>query len=186
MFVWAMALSASMTLAGAPVSEPEIPVTEGKDLPAVSGPLGNTEKLRNLVSPLGNSRFDLQIRRSSRQVGTVPTVAVPPGNVAVAHTIVYPAGWQGYRVVAAPGEKIKARLRGTHQAWFVVRCVNKWGQLEKGMFQNLIYTGNPEASYINPKNEDSTVFFVVDTTEIVQGNEPFTLTFTREKVEPAK
>ncbi len=125
--------------------------------------------------------MDVQIRRSARRVGSVPTVAVPPGDVSVLHQVLYPAGWQGYRVEAAPGEKVKARLRGDHAAWFVVRCVNKWGQWEKGMLQNVIHTGNPEASYLNPKNEPSTFYFVVDTTEIVSGTEPYTITFTHEK-----
>ena len=41
--------------------------------------------------------------------------------------------------------------------------------------RNLIGTGNPEATYTNPKHEANTVFFVVDTTEPDVTGEPYTL-----------
>jgi len=168
-------------LGGMVFAEPAAPVAmAGKDLKPVPGPMVNPEYLRDLVSRMGNSDMDLMIRRSARRIGIVPALAVPAGNVAVTHRVSYPAGWQAFQVEAAPGEKIKARLRGEHEAWFVVRCVAKMGNLEKGMLQNLIQTGNPEASYRNFRKEARTVYFVVDTSEIVTSSEPFTITFTRE------
>jgi len=66
----------------------------------------------------------------------------------------------------------------------MVRCVNRMGQLEKGMLQNMIPTGNPEASFINEGTEAKTVYFVVDTTMYLNGSEPYTLTFTSGPVKP--
>ena len=148
------------------------------------GPLAQTERLRDVVGGMGNSRMDLEIRRSARNGGTVPAVGVPPGNVAITHKVMYPAGWQAYAVEAAPGEKLKARLTGDHQAWFLVRCVTRHGQIEKGMLQNLIPTGNPEASYENHKPKATTIYFVVDTTDTAGSTEPYTLTITREPALP--
>ena len=165
---------------------PELVKVEGKDLPQVPGPLVNHERLRDLVSPIGNTGMDLAIRRASRRNGTVPARAVPPGNVVVSHKVEYPAGWFAFRVEVAPGEKIKARLHGDHEAWFVVRCVTRMGQLEKGMLQNLIQRGKPEATYTSYKKEPTMVYFVVDTKEIVAGSEPYTLTITREAPAQAK
>jgi hypothetical protein len=165
---------------------PEMVKTQGKDLPRVPGPLVNAERLKDLATPFGSSSIDLTIRRASRNTGSVPAVAVPPGNVEVSHQVDYPAGWFAFRVEVAPGEKVKARLRSDHEAWFVVRCLNKMGMLEKGMLQNLIHRGNPEASYTNFKKVPTMVYFVADTKEIVLGNEPYTITFTREAPAPPK
>jgi len=158
---------------------PEIVKVEGKDLRKVPGPLAQTERLRDPVMAMGESRMGLEIRRSARSGGTVPTVAAPAGNSAIAHKVTYPAGWQAFAVEAAPGETLKARLTGDHQAWFLVRCVTRQGHLEKGMLQNLIATGNPEASYTNHKPKATTVYFVVDTTDTAGSTEPYTLTITR-------
>ncbi|BDU73055.1 hypothetical protein [Mesoterricola silvestris] len=162
----------------------------GKALPVVAGPMPS-ERLRDLAGGPGNSGIDVKIRRSARRTGFLPAVEVPRGEVlAITHEISSPAGWQAYRVDTAPGEKIHARLRADHEPWFVVKCVNRNGQLEQGMLQNLIRTGNPEATYVNPGKGPVTVYFVVDTTEILTGKEPYVLTLTREKVngagEPAK
>jgi hypothetical protein len=169
----------AMAQTPAPVPEP-VPV-EGKDLKIVPGPLTSSDPHSDPMPLMGVSRMDLGMRRSARRAGTIPAVDVPPGDVAVAHQTVYPAGWQAYRVEAGPGETVKARLRGSHEAWFMVRCVGKMGQLEKGMLQNRIGTGNPEASFINPKAVPATVYFVVDTTDTSGAREPYTLVITRSK-----
>ena len=121
----------------------------------------------------------------ARRGNFVRCVAVPPGEVAIAHRVTYPAGWQAYQVEVPPGEKIKARLRGDHEGWFVVRCVTRMGQLAPGMLRNLIPTGNPEGFYENVGKAPATVYFVVDTTEVTGGDEPYTVTFTRERPAPA-
>ncbi len=155
----------------------------GKDLPSVPGPVATRENLPDLVGPIGNSGMELGIRRSARRGGFVPALAVPAGDTEIAHMVNSQAGWQAYRVEVAPGEKVHARLRGDHEAWFVVRCVNRMGLIERGMLQNRIHTGNPEASYINPKQEAVTVFFVVDTSETSALGEAYTLTILHLKPE---
>lgn len=74
----------------------------------------------------------------------------------------YPAGWRGYGFAVPPGEKIHIRLRHPSEGWFSLRMMNKWGQLEPGMLQNLIPTGNPEVSYKNLTNKAKAVYMLVD------------------------
>ena len=88
------------------------------------------------------------------------------------------AGWKAYRVDVPAKGAIHVRLRGEHEAWFRVGTVNQWGVLEKGMLQNVIPTGNPEASYKNPKDETVSIFFIVDTTELNVQGETYTLEVT--------
>ena len=167
----------ALVLAQAPAPEPV--QVDGKDLPKVAGPLVSRMRLPDLVGRIGNSDIDLGIRRSSRRMGSIPAVAVPAGDVAVSHEVMQPAGWYAYQVEAAPGETVKARVRADHNAWFVVRCVDRNGLLAKGMLQNLHPTGNPEASFINYEKEKVRVFFIVDTTEVFSASEPYVLTFLR-------
>ena len=117
----------------------------------------------------------MQMRESARRGPSIPAVALPAGSVAVADTVGSVAGWKAYRIEVPPGVKVHARIHAVHEAWFTVRAVNRLGALEKGMLQNLILTGNPEASYTNPKAEANTIFFVVDTTEPDVSSEPYTL-----------
>lgn len=157
----------------------EIAKVEGKDLPSVPGPLTGSPYLKDPLAAVTATPMELQMRGIARRVGYVPAVAVPGGDVVVTHAVDPMAGWMAFRVEAAPGETLKARLRGDHEGWYLMRCVNKWGQIEQGMLPNLIPTGNPEASYTNPRGEAYTVFFVVDTTMIPLPNEKFEVTFLR-------
>ncbi len=177
MRAWVMGiLVAGLALAETPAVE-----VLGSALKVVPGPIPS-ERLRDLAGGPGNSAIDVRIRRSARRTGFLPAVEVPKGEaIAITHEVSGPAGWQAYRVETAPGEKVHARLRSEHEAWYVVKCVNRNGQLEQGMLQNLIRTGNPEATYQNPGKQAATVYFVVDTTEILGGRESYVLTFTREK-----
>ncbi|HET8901060.1 MAG TPA: hypothetical protein VFM84_03890 [Holophagaceae bacterium] len=151
----------------------------GKDLAAVPGPFVDrycgVPGYHDPTAGPGNSPIQMQIRESARRGPSIPAVALPEGPVAVADTIGSPAGWKAYRVDVPPGAKVHARVHGPHQGWFLVRTVNRMGTLEKGMLQNLMLTGNPEASYTNPKTETNTIFFVVDTTEPDVNGEPYTL-----------
>lgn len=153
----------------------EIPEVEGKTLPVVPGPM--TERMPDPARGLGRPNLGDQIRRQARRTASLPAVAVPSAPVAVLDRIAEPAGWRAYRMEVPAKATVHARLTGDHEAWFLVRVVNRWGQIEQGMLQNRIPTGNPEASFINPKNEAVTVFFVVDTTETGTQNEAFRLTF---------
>lgn len=169
-----LTLSATL-LAQSPAPLP----VDGTTLKSAPGPMVVAENLPDLVTRMGNSRMDLEFRRSARAMGSVPAVDLPPGDVVVTHTVLLPAGWRAYRFVAGPGERVHARLRGDHPAWFAVRCVARQGQLKPGMMQNKIPTGNPEASYLNRDPAPSEAYFVVDTTEVLTGDEPYTLTITR-------
>ena len=70
------------------------------------------------------------------------------------------------------------RLRGMHEGWFLIRTVNKWGNLEEGMLQNKIKTGNPEARYTNSTKGAKSIYFVVDTSELNIIGEECTLEVT--------
>lgn len=74
----------------------------------------------------------------------------------------YPAGWKAYGIAVPPGEKVHLRLRHPAEGWFSVRMMDKWGQLEPGMLQNLIPTGNPEVSYKNLTDKPRAVYILVD------------------------
>jgi len=151
----------------------------GKDLQAVPGPLvdrfSSVLGSRDPAVGPGNSRFDMEIRSSARRGPSIPAFALPEGPLSVSDTVGSMAGWKAYRVDVPPGAKVHARLFGLHAGWFVVHTVNKMGMLEKGMLQNLQPTGNPEASYTNPKDAVNTIFFVVDTSETNVEKEPYTL-----------
>ncbi|MFN8009842.1 MAG: hypothetical protein U0P81_00395 [Holophagaceae bacterium] len=168
----------ALLLAPGPGAGPqEIPEVEGKSLASVPGPF--TDRYPDPARDPTYRGLDVQIRRQSRRTASIPAVAVPSVPLAVKDRIADPAGWRAYRVEVPGKAVVHARLRSDHEAWFLVRTVNKWGQLTEGMLQNLIPTGNPEATYKNPKDEAAEVYFVVDTRDLGAQGEPFTLTFTR-------
>ena len=178
-------MQAIAILVSLPCLAQETPTVAGRELPKVTGPLAGSRAMGDRSREFGDSRMDRQIRSAGRR-SPLPCVAVPAGDVSIDHAVSQPAGWMTYRVDAAPWESVKARLRGDHEAWFAVKVVNKWGELEEGMLQNRIHTGNPEGSFLNRTGKARTVFFVVDTTTIFNGAEPYTLTFTRETKDPAR
>ncbi|GLH72319.1 hypothetical protein GETHLI_08210 [Geothrix limicola] len=73
-----------------------------------------------------------------------------------------PAGWKAYGFGVPPGEKIHIRLHHPNEGWFRLVMLNRWGQIEKGMLQNLIPTGNPEVSYTNFSDKPRAVYVIVD------------------------
>ena len=151
----------------------------GKDLQTVPGPFVDrycgVPGYHDPAAGPGNSPIQMQIRESARRGPSIPAVALPEGPLAVTDTLSSAAGWKAYRVEVPPGAKVHARIHSAHNGWFLVRTVNRMGTLEEGMLRNLIGTGNPEATYTNPKHETNTVFFVVDTTEPDVNGEPYTL-----------
>lgn len=153
----------------------EIPVLQGSKLERVPGPIAP-------VYPdpaLGLHPGDLQLKlRGQSRKGNLSAVAVPSLPVVVEDRIGDPAGWKAYRVEAPQGATVHARLRGIHEAWFRVHTINRWGTQEQGMLQNRIPTGNPEASFINPRPGRVVLFFLVDTTEAGAETETFRLEFT--------
>jgi hypothetical protein len=146
-------------------------VIEAKDLPTVSGPM--VPEGPDLAGGAGDG-IRMALRRSSRKV-SIPSVALPPGPLEVRDSMSAIPGWKAYRIEVPPHAKVKARLKGLHEAWFRVLALNKWGEIEAGMLQNKIPTGNPEASFINPKAERHTVYFVVDSTDLGVEGETYSL-----------
>jgi hypothetical protein len=123
--------------------------------------------------------MDATLRARARRGVNIPAVALPAGSLRLKDHINDVSGWKAYRLEVPAGGGFKVRLHGLHEAWFLVKVLNRWGNLEEGMLQNRIPTGNPEASYKNPKGTPNTVYIVVDTTETNMQGEEFTLTITR-------
>ncbi len=158
----AFALAAATALGNGPK---DWPVLEGAKLARVPGPMN--VRLRDEAPGL-TPRGDLQvrIRHSARHSPSIPAVSLPSHSCVIHDRVGDVGGWKAYRAEVLPQKSLKVRLRGDHEAWFRIRTVNRWGQLEEGMLRNLIPTGNPEASYKNPKAVPNEVFFIVDTTEL--------------------
>lgn len=151
----------------------------GKDLPSIPGPFVDrycgAPGYHDPAAGPGNSQIQMQIRESARRGPSIPARALPAGPLIVKDVVGSAAGWKAYQVVVPPGAKVHARIHSDHDGWFLIRTVNRMGALEEGMLQNLHGTGNPEASYTNPKKEPNTIFFVVDTTEADAVSEPYDL-----------
>jgi len=152
-------------------ASPAPQVIEAKTLPIVPGPMA--PKGPDLAGGSGDS-IQMALRRSARN-GSLPAVDLPSGPLELRDSMSAIPGWKAYRIEVPPHAKVKARLKGLHEAWFRVLTVNKWGEIEEGMLQNRIPTGNPEASYLNPKAERRTVYFVVDSTDLGVQGETFSL-----------
>jgi hypothetical protein len=150
-------------------------VVEAKSLHTVPGPLAPRDP--DPARGPGSDAFMLGLRASARR-GNVPAVGLPTGPLEVRDSQGDVPGWKAYRLEVQPRATVKVRLKGLHEAWFQVKAFNRWGEMEAGMLQNKIPTGNPEASYINPSNELKTVYFVVDTTESSVNGEAYSLFVT--------
>ncbi len=150
---------------------------DASKLPNVPGP--TTTRMPDPARDINFTGIDAKIRTQARRTASIqPAVALPPGSLKVKDKVADVAGWKAYRVDVPAGGSIHMRLRGPHEAWFVIRTANKWGTLEKGMLQNIIKTGNPEARYKNPTQATQTIYFVVDTTELNTVGEEYTLEVT--------
>ena len=163
--------------APAPPATPLPPLVEAKTLPGVPGPM--VPHYPDPSRGLGPRDLDWVIRNRARHGVNIPAVAVPEGSCRIADQISDLAGWKAYRIEVPGHGGFKVRLRGTHEAWFLVKVLNRWGRMEQGMLQNRIPTGNPEASYQNPDGKPKTVYIVVDTSETHMQGEGFTLTILR-------
>ncbi|OQA37838.1 MAG: hypothetical protein BWY56_00591 [Acidobacteria bacterium ADurb.Bin340] len=159
--------------------EPALPVVLGKDLAQVPGPQRPDPRLLAPDVPMGCSPLEAYGRRAARRAATLPCLAVPRWPAEIQDQAVATAGWKAYRVEVGPRERLHARLRALHEAWFVVKVVNRWGQLEEGMLRSTLATGNPETTYENPKDQPATIFLVVDTTETGADQEPYRLQINR-------
>lgn len=112
--------------------------------------------------------------------GAIPVVVTDPEATEIVDYTWWPAGWRAYAFLVAPLGELQVRLHHPNEGWFRLQMMNQWGQLEQGMLQNLIPTGNPEVSYRNPKREWRWVYLLVDDPAwwSSKGN-PYTLKVTR-------
>ncbi len=170
-----MFLVSMMFAVGMVLQTPQIPVFEGRDLPRVGGPLKPYWPDPAKGFPTTVSQY--QIRQHARTGVGVPCVEVPPGDCQIRDSIKDVAGWKAYKVKVEGGAQLHVRLTGLHEAWFMVKVVNRWGREEEGMLRNRIPTGNPEAFYSNPSKETREVYFVVDSSEVDVREETFVLSF---------
>ncbi len=155
----------------------QLPEVDVKTLPGVPGPL--VPRYPDPARGPGTSRMEAMLRARARRGVNIPAVALPSGSFQLKDHISDSSGWKAYRLEVPAGGGFKVRLHGTHEGWFLVKVLNRWGTLEEGMLQNRIPTGNPEASYKNPKATPTTVYVVVDTTETDVQGEAYTLTVMR-------
>lgn len=109
----------------------------------------------------GSRDIMAEIQWHARQ-GFVPVMPVDESQQQLSDVSQFPAGWKSYGFVVPPGGKLHVRLHHPNEGWFRLAMMNKWGNLEKGMLQNLIPTGNPEVSYTNHSDEVRAVYVLVD------------------------
>lgn len=92
----------------------------------------------------------------------------------------YPAGWIAYGFTVPPGDTLKVSLEHPNRGWFRLQTMNKWGQLEQGMLQNVLHTFEPVVTYTNPTKEARAVYVLVDDPgQMSSSGNPFTINITR-------
>jgi len=155
------------------------PEYDASDLPKVSGP--RPPRYADPAPRYTGTGMDAYIRHMARRGGMIDAVALPEGDAIVKDKMVSAAGRKAYRATVPPGQTVKVRLRSDHEAWFVVKAANRLGMVEKGMAHHSLHTCDPQTTYINSSKETKTVFFIVDTTELVVAHVPYSLHITVEE-----
>ena len=152
-----------------------LPVLAAKDLPRAArgpqppqGPDPGAE--RSLVG---------RTRAAARSGPSIPALQLPEGSVQVQDKIPDPSGWRAYAIEVPPGAGVEVRVVEGRRGWFRVLGVNHWGQLEEGLLQNRIHSGEPRATYQNPGREPRTIYFIVDTLDAHMTGEAFTVQVLR-------
>jgi len=155
----------------------QLQVIEATSLPTVNAPL--PPGYLDPASWSYTSSVDAMTRITSRKA-MPPTVALPEGDCIVSDQIKNLAGWSAFQATVPSGRTVKVRLKAQHEGWFEVKTVNKWGNYEREMLQNLVPKFDPEASYTNKSSQTKIIYFIVDTTEASSFNEKFFLHFSWE------
>jgi hypothetical protein len=145
-----------------------LPVVDAKDLPpAARGPLAPRAPDRGVDGSMLST-----MRHRARQAG-LPALQLPSGSVRVKDKVPDISGWRAYAIEVPAGESVRVQVVEGRRAWFRVLGVNAWGELEEGLLQNRIPSGEPRASYKNPKRETRTIYFIVDTLDANMLGEEF-------------
>ncbi|MDE3246998.1 MAG: hypothetical protein KGN80_13000, partial [Acidobacteriota bacterium] len=90
----------------------------------------------------GHRDLMAEIQFMSRQ-GFVACTRVADDATEVTDYSDFPQGWKGYAFVVPAKGTLHVSLNHTNRGWFRLVMMNKWGDLQAGMLQNLIPTGNP-------------------------------------------
>lgn len=109
----------------------------------------------------GHRDLMAEIQFMSRQ-GFVACTRVADDALEVTDYSDFPQGWKGYAFVVPANGTLHVSLNHVNRGWFRLVMMNKWGNLQEGMLQNVIYTGKPEVTFKNPKNEAQAVYVVAD------------------------
>lgn len=109
----------------------------------------------------GHRDLMAEIQFMSRQ-GFVACTRVADDALEVSDYADFPQGWKGYAFVVPAKGTLHVSLNHVNRGWFRLVMMNKWGDLQAGMLQNLIPTGNPEVTFKNPKDEAQAVYVVAD------------------------
>lgn len=96
------------------------------------------------------------------RTGFVATTRVADDATEVTDYSDFPQGWKGYAFVVPAKGTLHVSLNHVNRGWFRLVMMNKWGDLQAGMLQNVIYTGKPEVTFKNPKDEAQAVYVVAD------------------------
>lgn len=102
-----------------------------------------------------------EIQAVARQ-GVIPVLPVPGDVDLLNDSTAIPSGWKAYGFTVPGNGELEVRLEHPNLGWFRLAMVNKWGQLQEGMLQNLIPKGFPVVTFKNPKREAQQVFIIAD------------------------
>lgn len=135
----------------------QVPVIDGTKLLPTMGPSiqygpGWTNALKNLL-PLQNFH--------QKRPSFIMTVIAPEGDCDIKDIMNNPSGFKSYRFNVLAKQTVTFKLNVLYKANFRLFTVNKWGDLEEGMLQNLIQKGEPQASYISPKDTTNIIYLIV-------------------------
>ena len=103
------------------------------------------------------------------------TVTAPEGDCDIKDIMNNPSGFKSYRFNVPAKQTVTFKLDVLYKVNFRLFTVNKWGDLEEGMLQNLIQRGEPQASYISPKDTTNTIYLIVVGDSSWTYWEPYTL-----------
>lgn len=151
----------------------DIPKIDGTKLVKVPGPLVDESRMDPSRWP--GAPKDMNFRRLARRTSTISAVAAPTLEAIIEDKVNDQAGWKAYRFDIPPKSSYEFTIMAERRAWFALRVINKWGQIEEGMTQNIIQRGYPYASYINDSDQTKTIYVIADTTEDNTFGEPYSL-----------
>lgn len=159
-------------LPGTQVQPVPVPVVPSFSPQCTEAPTANYWEKRDLFK---------EIQMAARQ-GFLPVTRVEDNLSKFSGSAEFPAGWKAYEFLVPPGGNLHVRLTHPNEAWFRVTMGDRTGAMEKGMSQNLIPTGSPEATYKNPSSHELRAVYVIvdDPGWMSAKNNPYVLNIDRD------